>query len=97
MRPYTPPEGHLVSDVEKTWSKLEKAEHDRGIALRKELIRQERLERLAEKFTRKVQKLIISLQTHSSKLCNSQALVLKYRILFSSHIKVMFVGTNGFQ
>ena len=56
MRPYTPPEGKLVGDVERRWGRLEQAEHDRGIALRKELIRQERLERLAEKFARKVRR-----------------------------------------
>ena len=54
LRPYVPPEGRLVSDVEKAWGKLEKAEHDRGIALREEMVRQERLERLAERFSRKV-------------------------------------------
>ncbi|XP_022090941.1 spectrin beta chain, non-erythrocytic 5-like isoform X2 [Acanthaster planci] len=53
LRQYMPPEGKLVSDVERCWGKLEQAEHDRGIALREELIRQERLERLAEKFARK--------------------------------------------
>ena len=54
MRPYQPPEGKLSSDVEKAWEKLDKAEHGRELALRGELARQEKLERLAEKFSRKV-------------------------------------------
>ena len=48
-----PPEGKLVSDINKAWVKLEAAEHGREVALRKELQRQERLEQLAEKFNRK--------------------------------------------
>lgn len=35
------------------WERLEKAEHDRGVALRKELIRQEKLELLAQRFDHK--------------------------------------------
>ena len=49
-----PAEGKLVGDIEKAWEHLEKAEHDRELALREELARQEKLERLAEKFKRKV-------------------------------------------
>ena len=48
-----PPEGKLVSDINKAWVKLEAAEHRREVALRKELQRQERLEQLAERFNRK--------------------------------------------
>jgi spectrin beta len=51
---YVPPEGKLIRDIEVAWNDLESAEHDREIALREELIRQERLEQLAEKFERKV-------------------------------------------
>lgn len=53
-RSYVPPEGKLIRDIETGWVRLEKAEHDRELALREELIRQERLEQLAEKFERKV-------------------------------------------
>lgn len=35
------------------WERLEKAEHERGVALRKELIRQEKLELLAQRFDHK--------------------------------------------
>lgn len=35
------------------WEKLEKAEHERGVSLRKELIRQEKLELLAQRFDHK--------------------------------------------
>lgn len=38
---------------EKAWERLEKAEHERELALRNELIRQEKLEMLAARFDRK--------------------------------------------
>ncbi|KAK9410404.1 spectrin beta chain erythrocytic [Crotalus adamanteus] len=50
---YTPHEGKLVSDINRAWEKLEKAEHERELALRNELIRQEKLEQLARRFDRK--------------------------------------------
>nr|CAB3266546.1 spectrin beta chain, non-erythrocytic 1-like [Phallusia mammillata] len=53
QKPYTPKEGKLVSDINKAWEKLEKAEHGRELALRNELIRQERLDHLAKKFDQK--------------------------------------------
>ena len=39
QRMYVPPEGKLVRDIEHAWRHLEKAEHDRELALREELIR----------------------------------------------------------
>ena len=39
QRPYFPAEGKLISDINKAWDKLEKAEHERELALREELIR----------------------------------------------------------
>ncbi|XP_014671015.1 PREDICTED: spectrin beta chain, non-erythrocytic 5-like [Priapulus caudatus] len=50
---YLTPEGMLVSDIEKAWQKLEKAEHERELALHDNLARGETLEQLAEKFDRK--------------------------------------------
>nr|XP_057942145.1 spectrin family protein isoform X1 [Doryrhamphus excisus] len=50
---YTPREGKLISDINKAWERLEKAEHERELALRNELIRQEKLEMLAARFDRK--------------------------------------------
>ncbi|XP_077313254.1 spectrin beta chain, non-erythrocytic 1-like isoform X1 [Lithobates pipiens] len=50
---YTPREGKLISDINKSWERLEKAEHERELALRNELIRQEKLEQLAARFDRK--------------------------------------------
>ncbi|XP_041122014.1 spectrin beta chain, erythrocytic [Polyodon spathula] len=50
---YTPHEGALVSDINRGWERLEKAEHGRELALRNELIRQEKLEQLARRFDRK--------------------------------------------
>ncbi|NXY64827.1 SPTB1 protein, partial [Callaeas wilsoni] len=53
QRVYTPNEGRLVSDINRAWEQLEKAEHERELALRNELIRQEKLEQLARRFDRK--------------------------------------------
>ncbi|KAL8620004.1 hypothetical protein ACOMHN_015286 [Nucella lapillus] len=50
---YTPPEGKLIHDIETAWTTLEKCEHGREVALKDELIRQERLEQLARRFARK--------------------------------------------
>ncbi|TGZ63077.1 hypothetical protein CRM22_007109 [Opisthorchis felineus] len=50
---YNPPEGKLISDINRAWEELERAEHARELALRDELIRQEKLEQLASRFDRK--------------------------------------------
>ena len=70
QRPYLPREGRLISDINLAWAELEKAEHERELALREELVRQENLEQLANKFNKKAtmrekwlndsQKLVIS-------------------------------------
>lgn len=39
QRIYLPREGRLISDINKAWERLEKAEHERELALREELIR----------------------------------------------------------
>ncbi|KAM3874774.1 spectrin beta chain, non-erythrocytic 4 [Diretmus argenteus] len=53
QKPFVPHDGKLISDINKAWERLEKAEHERGVALRKELIRQEKLELLAQRFDHK--------------------------------------------
>ncbi|NXW82166.1 SPTN5 protein, partial [Alopecoenas beccarii] len=53
QRPYLPPEGRTLQDVEKQWIILEKSEHNRGKALQKEMLRLERLEQLAQRFLKK--------------------------------------------
>ncbi|XP_050193510.1 spectrin beta chain, non-erythrocytic 4-like, partial [Myiozetetes cayanensis] len=50
---YVPSEGRSISDINKAWGRLEKAEHEREVALREELIRQEKLELLAQRFDHK--------------------------------------------
>lgn len=42
-----------VHTFAQAWEKLEKAEHERELVLRNELIRQEKLEQLARRFDRK--------------------------------------------
>ncbi|XP_065158343.1 spectrin beta chain isoform X2 [Atheta coriaria] len=53
QRVYTPKEGKMIADINKAWDRLEKAEHERELAVREELIRQEKLEQLAARFNRK--------------------------------------------
>ena len=50
---FIPQEGQLVNDIERKWIELERCEHRREVALRSELLRQERLEQLNYKFERK--------------------------------------------
>ncbi|XP_058824690.1 spectrin beta chain, non-erythrocytic 1 isoform X6 [Topomyia yanbarensis] len=50
---YTPQEGKMINDIEKAWRALENAEHNREVALRDELLRQEKLEQLNYKFEKK--------------------------------------------
>ncbi|KAK5886954.1 hypothetical protein CesoFtcFv8_017933 [Champsocephalus esox] len=50
---YNPPEGKTLSDIEKSWAVLERAEHERERALQEALLRLENLEQLAQKFERK--------------------------------------------
>lgn len=51
--PYVAPEGQRPHDIEQAWQELEKQEYLREVALKEELLRQERLEQLAYKFERK--------------------------------------------
>ncbi|XP_008275361.1 spectrin beta chain, non-erythrocytic 5 [Stegastes partitus] len=53
QRAYNPPEGQALSDIEKSWVLLERAEHERERALQEALLRLESLEQLAQKFNRK--------------------------------------------
>lgn len=53
QKAWVPKEGRMISDVNRAWERLEKAEHERELALREELIRQEKLEQLAARFDRK--------------------------------------------
>ncbi|KAM9341571.1 spectrin beta chain, non-erythrocytic 5 [Symphorus nematophorus] len=53
QRAYNPPEGKTLSDIEKSWVLLERAEHERERALQEALLRLENLEQLAQKFERK--------------------------------------------
>lgn len=53
QKPYMPREERMISDINKAWEELERAEHERELKLREELIRQEKLEQLAARFDRK--------------------------------------------
>eukprot|EP00795_Rhopilema_esculentum_P013541 gene13541-4427_t len=53
LRPYCPPDGKGLKDINIAWQQLEKGEHQREIRLREELARQERLSQLVERFEKK--------------------------------------------
>ncbi|XP_072120569.1 spectrin beta chain, non-erythrocytic 5 [Mobula birostris] len=53
MQQYVPPEGMALSDIERHWGDLEKAEALREKALQKEMLRLERLEQLVQRFRKK--------------------------------------------
>ncbi|CAJ0579409.1 unnamed protein product, partial [Mesorhabditis spiculigera] len=53
QRAFQPREGRKLADINKAWENLEKAEHERELALKEEIIRQEKLEQLAARFNRK--------------------------------------------
>ncbi|GMR59132.1 hypothetical protein PMAYCL1PPCAC_29327 [Pristionchus mayeri] len=55
QKPYHPREGKLIGDINRAWESLEKAEHEKELALKEELIRQEKLEQLASRFNRKAE------------------------------------------
>jgi spectrin beta len=42
----------MIRDINSAWERLETAEHERELALREELIRQEKLEQLAARYCR---------------------------------------------
>ena len=50
---YVPADGQRPADIEQAWIQLEKQEHLAEVALKEELLRQEKLEQLAFKFERK--------------------------------------------
>lgn len=50
---YQPPEGRTLHDLETAWKQLEDAEHERDLALKKELNRQEQLEQSYAQFDKK--------------------------------------------
>lgn len=50
---YIPPEGKTLGDIERNWTLLERAEHQRERVLQSALMRLEQLEQLAQKFGRK--------------------------------------------
>lgn len=39
QRPFLPREGKTIAEINKSWESLEKAEHERELALKQELIR----------------------------------------------------------
>lgn len=50
---YIPAEGKSINDLEMAWIRLEKTEHERDLALKRELNRQEQLEQMYSKFDKK--------------------------------------------
>ena len=50
---YVPPEGQRSHDIDQAWVQFEKQEYLAELALKEDLLRQEKLEQLACKFERK--------------------------------------------
>lgn len=50
---YVPPEGKSLNELETSWTALERAEHERDLALKRELNRQEQLEQMYANFDKK--------------------------------------------
>uniref|UniRef100_A0A6G1SQG5 Spectrin beta chain n=1 Tax=Aceria tosichella TaxID=561515 RepID=A0A6G1SQG5_9ACAR len=53
QKPYTPGDGKTLNDINRAWERLERSEHERELALREEMIRQEKLKQLAWRFDKK--------------------------------------------
>nr|XP_033806940.1 spectrin beta chain, non-erythrocytic 5 isoform X2 [Geotrypetes seraphini] len=53
LRPYLPPEGRTLRDIETHWTVLEKVEHSREKALHLEMLRLKKLEQLVQRFQKK--------------------------------------------
>jgi len=53
QKPYVPGEGKTINDISRAWERLERAEHERELALREEMIRQEKLKQLSRRFDKK--------------------------------------------
>ncbi|CAI4223262.1 unnamed protein product [Auanema sp. JU1783] len=52
-KPYVPPQGLFMQDIESAWERLDRAENNRQLAIIAELQRQERLEQMAQRFHKK--------------------------------------------
>ena len=52
-KPYVPPEGLFMHDIETAWTLLERSENSRQMAIISQIQRQEKLEQLAQKFYKK--------------------------------------------
>jgi spectrin beta len=50
---YSPPDGKTINDLEMAWSRLEQAEHERDLTLKRELNRLEQLEKMFLNFDKK--------------------------------------------
>lgn len=52
-KPYVPPDGLFMHDIETAWIWMEKSENNRQLAIISQIQRQEKLEQLAQKFYKK--------------------------------------------
>lgn len=53
QRAYVPSEGKTINSINKAWERLERSEHERELAIREEMVRQEKLKLLASRFDKK--------------------------------------------
>ena len=90
---YMPADGKTLHDLEAAWSQLEKAEHERDLALKKELNRQEQLEQLYAKFDKKA-KLREDWLSEMANILNNSALVLDTSQIDATFRKQEAIGTD---
>ena len=90
---YMPADGKTLHDLEAAWSHLEKAEHERDLALKKELNRQEQLEQLYAKFDKKA-KLREDWLSEMANILNNSALVLDTSQIDATCRKQEAIGTD---
>jgi spectrin beta len=90
---YAPPDGKTIHDLETAWSRLEKAEHARDLALKKELNRQEQLEQMYARFDKKA-KLREDWLSEMTKILSNSASVSSISQIDATFRKQEAIGTD---
>jgi spectrin beta len=90
---YEPSEGKTIHDLETAWTRLEKSEHARDLALKRELNRQEQLEQMYAKFDKKA-KLREDWLSEMAKILSNSAAVISTSQIDATFRKQEAIGTD---
>ena len=90
---YEPSEGKTIHDLETAWTRLEKSEHARDLALKRELNRQEQLEQMYAKFDKKAQ-LREDWLSEMAKILSNSAAVISTSQIDATFRKQEAIGTD---